>query len=79
MAAHSGKDLKGTSVLTGSERKTLDELQRDLEDQRELAQNRMVELDTLNSNYKECLQQVGFGEIVREVIIMSLLDERWRN
>ena len=32
--------------------------QRDLEDQRELAQNRMVELDTLNSNYKECLQQV---------------------
>jgi len=58
VAAHSGKDLKGTSVLTGAERKTLDELQRDLEDQRELAQNRMVELDTLNSNYKECLQQV---------------------
>eukprot|EP00092_Neocalanus_flemingeri_P012793 GFUD01013785.1.p1 GENE.GFUD01013785.1~~GFUD01013785.1.p1 ORF type:complete len:986 (-),score=400.54 GFUD01013785.1:373-3291(-) len=58
VAAHSGKDLKGTSVMTCSERKTLDELQRDLEDQRELAQNRMVELDTLNSNYKECLQQV---------------------
>jgi len=58
VAAHSGKDLKGTSVLTGAERKSLEELQRDLEDQRELAQNRMVELDTLNSNYKECLQQV---------------------
>jgi len=57
VAAHSGKDLKGP-LMSGSERKTLEELQRDLEDQRELAQNRMVELDTLNSNYKECLQQV---------------------
>lgn len=59
VAANQGKDIKGTAVVyTGSERKTLEELQRDLEDQRELAQNRMGELDTLNSNYKEVLQQV---------------------
>ena len=45
-------------VLGGTERKTLEELQTDLEDQRELAQNRMGELDRLNSNYKECLQTV---------------------
>ena len=30
VAAHSGKDLKGASMYTGSERKTLDELQVDL-------------------------------------------------
>ena len=44
--------------MTGNERKTLDELQTDLEDQRELAQNRMSELDKLSTNYKDCLQQV---------------------
>merc|ERR1719430_1797561 len=59
LAANEGKEIKGNAVvLSGTERKSLEELQTDLEDQRELAQNRMAELDRLNSNYKECLQQV---------------------
>ena len=43
---------------TQSELQTLDELQADLEDQRELAQNRLTEVDKLSTNYKDCLQQV---------------------
>ena len=58
MAASGGKEIKNTPVITGTERKTLDELQRDLEDQRELAGNRLVELEKVQGNYKECLQQV---------------------
>ena len=59
MAANSGKELvSAPSVLSGTERKSLDELQRDLEDQRELAQNRLAELEKINGNYKECLQEV---------------------
>lgn len=44
--------------MSGAERKSLDELQRDLEDQKELAANRLVELESLQGNYKECLQEV---------------------
>ena len=59
LAANEGKEIKGNAVvLSGTERKSLEELQTDLEDQRELAQNRMAELDRLNTNYKDCLQQV---------------------
>ena len=59
LAASGGKELKSApTVLSGAERKSLDELQRDLEDQRELAGNRMVELEKLQGNYKECLQEV---------------------
>ena len=54
-----GQEIKSApTVLSGAERKSLDELQRDLEDQRELAGNRLVELESLQSNYKECLQEV---------------------
>merc|ERR1719447_2599433 len=59
LAASEGKEIRGNAVvLSGTERKSLEELQTDLEDQRELAQNRMAELDRLNTNYKDCLQQV---------------------
>jgi len=61
VAANAGKEIEGqslTAVMSGFERKTLAELQTDLEDQRELAQNRMTELDKLSTNYKDCLQQV---------------------
>jgi len=59
MAADGGKELKAApTVITGAERKSLDELQRDLEDQRELSSNRLVELESLQGNYKECLQEV---------------------
>ena len=59
MAASGGKELKSApTVLSGAERKSLDELQRDLEDQRELSANRLVELEKLQNNYKECLQEV---------------------
>merc|ERR1719342_1864715 len=59
LAANESKEIKGNAVvLSGTERKSLEELQTDLEDQRELAQNRMAELDRLNTNYKDCLQQV---------------------
>ena len=59
VAANAGKEIKGKAVvLSGAESKSLKELQTDLEDQRELAQNRMSELDRLNTNYKDCLQQV---------------------
>ena len=45
-------------VFSGSERKTLEEMQLGLEDQRELAGNRMNELESLETNYKECLKDV---------------------
>ena len=61
MAASGGKEAIKTAptvVVSGAERKSLDELQRDLEDQKELAANRLVELEALQGNYKECLQEV---------------------
>merc|ERR550539_2354273 len=59
LAANEGKEIKGNAVvLSGTERKSLEELQTDLEDQRELAQNRMAELEKVQGNYKECLQEV---------------------
>ena len=68
MAADGGKELKAApTVITGAERKSLDELQRDLEDQRELSSNRLVELESLQGNYKECLQE-GTGTVREEGI-----------
>jgi len=58
VAANQGKEIQPTQVFSGTEKKTIDELQRDLEDQRELAQNRMIELEGLNNKYKDCMQQV---------------------
>ena len=59
MQANGGKEIKSApTVLSGTERKSLDELQRDLEDQRELSANRLGELEKLQGNYKECLQEV---------------------
>ena len=59
MQANGGKEIKSApTVLSGTERKSLDELQRDLEDQRELSANRLAELEKLQNNYKECLQEV---------------------
>ncbi|XP_023342081.1 E3 ubiquitin-protein ligase Bre1 [Eurytemora carolleeae] len=58
VAANQGRELRTTQVFTGTEKKTIEELQRELEDQRELAQNRMGELEGLNTKYKECMQNV---------------------
>lgn len=58
VVANQGKELQTTQVFSGAEKKTIEELQRELEDQRELAQNRMVELDGLNTKYKECMKEV---------------------
>ena len=45
-------------IFSSYERKTLEEMQLELEDQRELAGNRMNELESLETNYKECLKDV---------------------
>ena len=45
-------------IFSSSERKTLEEMQLELEDQRELAGNRMNEVESLETNYKECLKDV---------------------
>jgi len=58
VAANQGNEIQATKVFTGTEKKTIEELQRDLEDQRELAQNRMAELDGLNHKYKDCMKDV---------------------
>merc|ERR1719233_822527 len=59
VAANEGKELQtAPAVFTGAEKKTLDELQRELEDQRELAQNRLSELEAVNTKYKECMKEV---------------------
>jgi len=58
VAANQGNEIQATKVFTGTEKKTIEELQRDLEDQRELAQNRMAELDSLNHKYKDCMKDV---------------------
>ena len=59
MQANGGKEIKSApTVLSGTERKSLDELQRDVEDQKELSANRLCELEKLQGNYKECLQEV---------------------
>jgi len=59
VAANEGKELQtAPAVFTGAEKKTLDELQRELEDQRELAQNRLGELEAVNTKYKDCMKDV---------------------
>ena len=44
------------AVLTNAERKGVEQLSRDLEEQRELASNRLLELEKMNSNYKNSLK-----------------------
>jgi len=59
MQANGGKEIKSApTVLSGTERKSLDEIKRDVEDQKELSANRLCELEKLQGNYKECLQEV---------------------
>ena len=52
----SGFDQK--TVLTNAERKTVDQMHRDLEEQRELAANRLAELEEMNGLYKDALKEV---------------------
>merc|ERR1740129_1159482 len=50
--------MSAPTVLSGTVRKSLDEIKRDVEDQKELSANRLCELEKLQGNYKECLQEV---------------------
>lgn len=45
-------------VLSNAERKTVEQLNHDLEEQRELATNRLSELETMNNFYKTSLKEV---------------------
>ena len=58
VAKDDGKQIKTQVVISGSEKKTLEEMQLELEDQRELAANRMAELENMENNYKDCLKEV---------------------
>jgi len=59
VAANQGKEIQAApAVFTGAEKKTFDELQREIEDQRELAQNRLGELEAVNTKYKDCMKEV---------------------
>jgi hypothetical protein len=46
-------------VLTNAERKSVEQLNNDLEEQKELASNRLLELEKMNSLYKESLKEVS--------------------
>jgi E3 ubiquitin-protein ligase BRE1 len=58
-------------VLTNAERKTVDQLTHELEENRELAGNRLNELDEMNNLYKESLK-----EVERLKMELSTLPER---
>ena len=47
-----GGSLEPKLVLTNSERKTVDQMSQDLEENRELAINRLVELEKTNAVFK---------------------------
>ncbi|KAL0272152.1 UNVERIFIED_CONTAM: hypothetical protein PYX00_005230 [Menopon gallinae] len=49
---------KGKPVVTSVSQKKLEELQKDLEEQRELANNRLQELDKLHQQHRETLKEV---------------------
>ncbi len=53
-----GTSIENKVVLSGAERKTVEQMNHDLEEQRELATNRLMELERLNSNYKDSLKEV---------------------
>ena len=45
-------------VLSNAERKTVEQLHHDLEEQRELATTRLSELEKMNNHYKSSLKEV---------------------
>lgn len=53
-----GGRLDQKVVLSNTERKTVDQLTHDMEEQRELATNRLTELEDMNTKYKDSLKQV---------------------
>ena len=53
-----GGKLEQKVVLSNAERKSVEQITQDLEEQRELASTRMVELEKTNENYKQALKEV---------------------
>jgi len=53
-----GGSLESKVVLSNSERKTVDQMTQDLEEHRELATNRLAELEQTNTHYKDALKEV---------------------
>ncbi len=53
-----GGSIDRKVVLTNAERKTVEQLGNDLEEQRELAANRLLELERMNGLYKDSLKEV---------------------
>merc|ERR1712088_888436 len=52
-----GGKLEQKVVLSNAERKTVDQMTQDLEEHRELATNRLAELEQTNTNYKDTLKE----------------------
>merc|ERR1712088_626168 len=53
-----GGKLEQKVVLSNAERKTVENMSQELEEQRELASTRMIELEKTNENYKQALKEV---------------------
>ena len=53
-----GGSLEQKVVLSNAERKTVDQMSQDLEEHRELATNRLAELEQTNTHYKDALKEV---------------------
>merc|ERR1719245_2739851 len=53
-----GGKLEQKVVLSNAERKSVEQITQDLEEQRELASTRMIELEKTNENYKQALKEV---------------------
>merc|ERR1711936_1013747 len=53
-----GEKLEQKVVLSNAEKKSVEQLNQDLEEQRELASTRMIELEKTNENYKQALKEV---------------------
>ena len=53
-----GGKLESKVVLSNAERKSVEQITQDLEEQRDLASTRMVELEKTNENFKQALKEV---------------------
>ena len=53
-----GVKLEQKVVLSNAERKSVDQLTQDLEEQKDLASTRLVELEKTNNLYKEALKEL---------------------
>ena len=60
-----GGSLESKVVLSNSERKTVDQMTQDLEEHRELATNRLAELEQTNTHYKDALKEVSYEFLFR--------------